>query len=189
MSHSINFASIEKKVRAWEKSAAGQGRIKKKVNGYVLRNVEKTEAGSKVLTRRRMIELADKLVDTVNLRATGMGLPSSVLGDIATLKRGPVVAKPDGGFQVEMNFSGDMQRESLIPGHEPLKNIVVIFNNGYPYHESMEHVFGEWHGKMTHALEQRTGLYFLQDAVNEFNSTYGSQYDIFVELGDTYDSE
>lgn len=185
----IDMASIERKVRAWEKSAAGQDRIRKKVNGYVLRNVDKTEAGSVVVTRRKMIELADKLVETVNMQAASMGIPGTVLGDIATLKRGPVTAMPDGGFQVEMNFAAEMPRASLLPGHDPLKNIVVIFNNGYPYHESIEHVYGYWHGKRTQAMPERPGLYFLQAAINDFNETYGQQYDIYVELGDTYDSE
>lgn len=190
----IDMASIEKKVRAWEKSAAGQDRIRKKVNGYVLRNVDKTEAGSVVVTRKKMIELADKLVETVRNNAAGAGLPESVMSAVESLHRGAVTVNPDGGFQIEMNFTGDLSRPSLEPNkYGDLENIIVIFNNGYPQSagraEAISHVAGYWHGEYTHALGSRPGLYFLQSAVNDFNATYGSQYNIFAELGDPYDSE
>lgn len=189
----INHSSIEKKLKAWEKSPAGQQKMRKKINNYVLNNVERTDAGSMVLTRRKMIELADKLVEAIQNSAAGAGLPSSVLDAVNSLKRGRVEMSED-GFKIELTFTGDLSRESLQPEtYGGIDNIIAIFNNGYPQDagraEAISHVAGYWHGEYTTALGSRPGLYFLQRAVNDFNTTYGAQYNIWAELDAVYDSE
>lgn len=95
---------------------------------------------------------------------------------------------------MEINFTDDLTRESLEPArYGGVKNIIAIFNNGYPSDksrsEAISHVSGLWHGEYTTALDSRQGLYFLQDAVNDFNLNYGMPLGMFAEVGAVYDSE
>ena len=190
----INEASVMDKLYAWEKSAAGQEKLKKKLNYYIIHNIERTQAGSRVLTRRKMIELGDKLVTALRNSAQSSDIPSSVAAHFGSLHRGAVTPKADGGFEIEINFTDDLGRESLQPeDYGGVRNIVAIFNNGYPHNgtspEAISSVYGLWHGEPTAALGSRPGLYFMQWAVNDFNSTYGAQYDVYAELDAVYDSE
>ena len=190
----IDEGAILEKLIAWEKSPKGQATLNNKLNSYIIHNVERTEAGSRVLTRRKMIELADKLVRMLRDSASAAALPPSVMADFATIKRGRVTPKGDGSFEVEINFNADLSRPSLQPhSYGGVDNIIAIFNNGYPRDagraEAISHVMGEWHGKQVTALGSRPGLYFMQDAVNSFNSMYGAQYDIYAELDAVYDEE
>ena len=189
---SINLDSVRHKVRVWENSTQGQDRIQKKVKNYILNNVERTEAGSRVLTRHQMIEYADKLVALIRSTANSYGLPESVAAHFDALKRGKCVLMPDGSFQIEIMFTGDLSRASLEPEtYGGVKNIIAIFNNGYPQDrsrsEAISHVTGWWNGKETRALGYRPGLYFLQSAVNDFNTTYGIPLGMYAELDAIYD--
>ncbi len=191
---SLDLNSVRKKIQKWEHSTNGQEKIQKRVNYYILNNVEKTQAGSKVLTRRKIIESADKLVELVRKSAQSSNLPASVAAHFDSLKRSRVKLQHDGSFSVEINFTDDLTRESLQPEkYDGVRNIIAIFNNGYPSDrgrsEAISYVTGYWHGKETVALAFRPGLYFLQDAVNDFNLNYGMPLGMYAELGAVYDSE
>lgn len=188
----IDLDSIRKKVKVWEYSPDGQKKLQQKVNNYILHNVERTQAGAKVLTRRQMIEYADKLIGLIKATANSCSLPASVAAHFDSLKRGKCTMQHDGSFIIEISFTDDLSRDSLEPEkYGGVKNIIAIFNNGYPRDrsrsESISHVTGWWHGKETRALEYRPGLYFLQDAVNDFNITYGIPNGMYAELDAIYD--
>lgn len=191
---SINMGSILDKLYAWERSDKGQKRIQSTVNKYVRNNVRKTEAGSRVLTESDMKEAAKKLVQTIRNTALGCNLPASVAAHFGSLKVGKLQRQPDGSYIIEINFTDDLTRESLQPEkYGGVRNIIAIFNNGYPSDrgrsEAISHVSGWWHGKETTALEFRQGLYFMQDAVNDFNLNYGMPLGMYAEVGAVYDSE
>lgn len=190
----INYGSILKKINAYTQSAAGQERMQKKINNYILHNVKKTKAGSRVITQRDMIEVGDKLVQMIRQAAQSCDLPESVMAHFNTLKRGRAVLMPDGSFQMEINFNDDLSRPSLRPeDYGGVTNIIAIFNNGYPSDrgrsEAISHIEGWWHGKNTVALAYRPGLYFIQSAVNDFNVNYGLPLGIYAEVGAVYDRE
>lgn len=189
---SIDLDAVRKKVKVWEYSNEGQHTLQKKVNNYILHNVERTQAGAKVLTRRQMIEYADKLVNSIRATANSYGLPESVAAHFDSLKRGRCELQPDGSFAIEINFTDDLSRASLEPErYGGVRNIIAIFNSGYPRDrsrsEAISHVSGWWHGTYTTALGSRPGLYFLQDAVNDFNTTYGIPNGMYAELDAIYD--
>lgn len=191
---SANLDSILDKVRAWERSEKGQKKIQSTVNKYIRNNVNKTKAGSRVVTHREMQDAAKKLVETIKATARGCNLPTSVLAHFDSLAIGKLQLQADGSYIIEINFTDDLTRESLQPyNYGGVRNIIAIFNNGYPQDrsrsEAISHVAGWWHGKETVALEYRPGLYFLQDAVNDFNMNYGMPLGMYAELGAEYDSE
>lgn len=190
----INMDSILDKVYAWERSDKGQKKIQGTVNKYVRNNVSRTKAGSRVVTQRDMLDAARKLVQTIKDTAHGCDLPTSVLAHFDSLSIGKLQRQADDSYTIEINFTDDLTRESLQPEkYGGVRNIIAIFNNGYPADRSrsdaISHVAGYWHGKETVALEFRPGLYFLQDAVNDFNMNYGMPLGMYAELGAVYDSE
>lgn len=190
----INMDSILDKVYAWERSDKGQKKIQGTVNKYVRNNVSRTKAGSRVVTQRDMLDAARKLVQTIKDTAHGCDLPTSVLAHFDSLSVGKLQRQADDSYTIEINFTDDLTRESLQPEkYGGVRNIIAIFNNGYPADrsrsEAISHVAGYWHGKETVALEFRPGLYFLQDAVNDFNMNYGMPLGMYAELGAVYDSE
>ena len=190
----INYDSILDKVYAYADSSKGQERMQKKINNYMLHNIKRTKAGSRVITYRDMIEAGDKLVQHIRSSAQSYDLPPSVAAHFDSLKRGRVERQPDGSYTMEINFTDDLTRESLEPArYGGVRNIVAIFNNGYPSDggrsEAISHVSGWWHGKYTTALGSRQGLYFMQDAVNDFNLNYGLSLGMYAEVGAVYDGE
>lgn len=190
----INMDSILDKIYAWERSDKGQKKIQGTVNKYVRNNVKRTKAGSRVITEHDMKIDANKLVETIRGTAQGCGLPASVAAHFDSLKVGKLERQADGSYKIEINFTDDLTRESLEPArYGGVRNIIAIFNNGYPSDrgrsEAISHVSGFWHGEYTTALGFRQGLYFMQDAVNDFNLNYGMPLGMFAEVGAVYDSE
>ena len=190
----INMDSILDKIYAWERSDKGQKKIQGTVNKYVRNNVKRTKAGSRVITEHDMKIAANKLVETIRGTAQGCGLPASVAAHFDSLKVGKLERQADGSYKIEINFTDDLTRESLEPArYGGVRNIIAIFNNGYPSDrgrsEALSHVSGFWHGEYTTALGFRQGLYFMQDAVNDFNLNYGMPLGMFAEVGAVYDSE
>lgn len=189
-----NMDSILDKLYAWERSEKGQKKIQSTVNKYIRNNVSKTQAGSRVVTERDMKQAAANLVQTIKATAQGCSLPPSVMAHFDSLKVGKLQRQPDNSYVIEINFTDDLTRESLQPEkYGGVRNIIAIFNNGYPSDmgrsEAISHVTGLWHGEETTALGYRAGLYFLQDAVNDFNINYGMPLGMYAEVGAVYDSE
>ena len=192
--YSVSYDAIMDKVYAYTESKKGKERMEQKINGYIWHNVKRTQAGSRVITYRDMIDAGEKLVQTIRDSAQSCDLPPSVLAHFNSLKRGKAERQPDGSYVMEISFTDDLSRESLQPeDYGGVRNIVAIFNNGYPADrsraEAISHITGWWHGKNTVALEFRPGLYFMQDAVNDFNLNYGLPLGIYAEVGAIYDSE
>lgn len=190
----VNEDSILDKLYAWEHSGRGQKKIGDTVNRYIRRNVTKTEAGSRVITERDMIQAADRLVQSIKRHAQGCAVPPSVLAHFDSLSVGKLHRQADNSYLIEINFTDDLSRESLQPDkYGGVRNIIAIFNNGYPSDpsrsEAISHVSGYWHGKETVALESRPGLYFLQNAVNDFNANFGLALGMYAEVGVEYDYE
>ena len=183
--------AIVGKIKAWMDTPKGQKRMQSTLNNYITKNRTKTEAGSEVVTLKRMQELANKLVLHVRNSARASGLPPSVIAHFDSLRRGHITKIGDGTYQVELAFTDDLSRPSLQPSkYRGVDNIIAIFNSGYPANrsrsEAISHVYGWWNGKYTQALPYRPGLYFMQTAINDFNEVLGARYDVFATLDDVY---
>lgn len=120
-----------------------------------------------------------------------------------------------GSYQgvVYIYFGGDMTRPSIIDDYEDdegnhgAKNIVHLFNNGY---HAKGYAYGYWDNhrykpigedwnsyRSAHSSvegfdaayirsrKDREGLYFIQQAVDDFNGNYGSMYNATASIEDT----
>lgn len=190
----INIDSVLDKVYEWEHSSRGQKKMDQVISGYVHRNKERTEAGGEILTKKKMAEAGNLLVKTIKKAASSCNLPYSVAKHFDSLSRSRPIKQSDGSYKIELVFTDDLSRESLQPeDYGGVTNIVAIFNNGYPENRSKEeaisHITGWWHDKNVNALPYRQGLYFMQDAVNDFNENYAIPRGMYAEVGAIYDSE
>lgn len=190
----INIDSILDKVYAWEDSNNGKKKMQATIGKYIQNNVSKTDAGSPVMTKKAMNEYGDKLIQMIQDHAQRCNLPDSVIAHFASLTRSRIQKLPDGSYAMEILFTDDLTRQSLQPeDYKGVQNIVAIFNNGYPSDrsrsEAISHISGWWHERNTTALEYRPGLYFMQDAANDFNQRYGVKLGVYAELGEVYQSE
>lgn len=186
-----NLDSILDKVDKWKNSREGQKRMRNVLDTYARNGINETLAGSQVLTRQAMFDYADKLIEAVRNTALSCDLPDTVADHFDSLRRGRVTMLSDGSFVVEISFDDDLSRPSLQPeDYEGARNIIAIFNNGYPADQSrteaISHVSGWWHGRNVNALGFRPGLHFMQTAVDDFNAVYGSKFGIHAEVGEIY---
>ena len=167
MRATLNVASVQAKLQAWEKSAQGRETMRRKIDEYIDRDVRKSQAGSRVLTKKWVTEMAAELADAI--KANAAGLPGSVAADVNSISAGGVTYVGGGAMMVELNFSGDLMRSSLVPERYGDVNIVALFEKGY--HASGQ-VIGYWHGEPTLSLTDRPGAWFISNAVEWFNGKY-----------------
>ena len=188
----INYASIEKKIMDYAKSDKGQKRMTSTLKKYVNTNVDKTDAGSTVINKKRMRAAAKALVNYVKTAAQSSGVADSVLADISTLKASEPKYVGGTTWEVELSFGGDLSRPSLEPEtYGGVTNIIALFNNGYPKDAgrsaAIAHVSGYWHGEFVNARPSREALHFMQQAVIEFNTKYAQTHNTYVTLDAIYE--
>ena len=89
---------------------------------------------------------------------------------------------------VDIYFGGDTHRDSLMPErYGGVDNIIALINNGYSENENIGKVSGTWHSIRIHGLTERTGLHFMQEAVDTFNARYQDKYNVTAIVGDAYE--
>lgn len=190
MAH-IDMASIEAKIHDWESSDKGRKKKKQIINQHISKQVDKTEGGSQLPTRRVINKHARKLIEAVKKAAKSHDLPSSVMAHFDSLKIVRSSVMPDGSFVVEIAFTDDLTRQSLQPeNYDGAKNIIAIFNNGYPRDssrsEAISHVSGWWHDRNVNALGFRPAMHFMQTAVADYNASFGNKEGFHAEIGEIY---
>lgn len=160
---SLNTASVEAKLKAWEASAAGKAMMDKKIDEYIEGDVRFTQAGSRVVTKGLLTEAAHELAGNITASAPGqISFGVSVGGAVKT---------GGGAMQLAMSITGDLARPSLYPAkYGGTPNIVVLFEKGY---SASGKVWGYWNGDYTWSLQHREGEFFIHDAVDAFNASYG----------------
>ena len=184
---SINISSIMNKVGAYSRSVNGKLRMQDCIKKYSESGKSKTEAGDKIISDKDMYEAAAKMIQVLRSTAQSYALPASVMSHFDSLDASASFKMPDGSATIFIYFGGELHRDSLAPqDYSGIDNVVALINNGYGDHPNMAKVWGEWHGMRIHGLTQRTGLHFIQQAVQNFNGNYGSDYNVTAVAGDNY---
>lgn len=199
----INMGSIMSKVRVYNRSVEGKLRMKEYINQCRADGRQQTYGGSTVITNEVMMSAAGKLIQLIQEAARSCGLPESVMNHLYNLDISEPIQRQDGSSVMYIYFSGDLRRESLeatddsadywasrgFGKHtgEGINNIVALFNNGYSK-DSIKTVFGLWAstGEIVHNKTERDGLYFIQRAVDEFNTSWAHLYDATAIAGSEY---
>lgn len=198
---SINMASIMNKVGAYSRSVNGKLRMQECIQNYTREGRQKTEAGSKIINDADMQIAASKMIELLKNAAMACDLPASVMSHFNSLTASAIERAPDGSAIIYIRFGGDLHRKSLYEDeYDGVDNIVALLNNGY---HANNYVYGSWDGHSPkgesvadvrttegsayiRSRKNREGLGFIQRAVQDFNSIYGSEYNVTAEAGDDY---
>lgn len=177
----INIASIQGKLEAYAKSAAGKAKIASTLQEMQEDGLEQTAGGSLIISKKKMGEIADELIGILQITAGSAGFADSaesVLNHFDDLQKGDLIKDKDGNYRYEITFRGktddknsSLARQSLDDGEfhedkEYLHNIVALFNNGYTNGRPKSHVYGWWYGHKPTTLDiaYRTGGYDSDDS-------------------------
>lgn len=198
----INIDSIMRKVNAYGRSVNGKLRMKERIEKYAADGVNKTAAGDKVITETEMYKAAARLISVLQSNARSYDLPASVMRHFDSLHSSDIYKLPDGTSVIYIYFGGDLHRDSLYSeGYDGVDNIVALLNNGY---HAKNYVYGWWerhspsgdNGYRSGGFDQtdawirsrkdRTGLGFIQQAVQDFNGNYGADYNVTAIASDDY---
>lgn len=204
----INMSSIMSKVGAYSRSVSGKLRMKECIDKYASEGKSKTAGGGKVRTEEDMMLAADKMISVLRSTARAYDLPASVMRHFDSLDCSRPYRMPDGSMIVYVYFEDDLSRDSLEDGEngytgEGISNIIALLNNGY---HAKDYVYGWWNGHQPtgesifrsgvggtkpdyawiRSKKDRDGLYFIQQAVKDFNGNYGYEFDVTAIAGDDY---
>ena len=209
MSARLNLDRIMKKVQDFAKSEEGQRRMNAVLKDYRAAGIEQTGAGGRIISAKDMADAAQAMIRILTDHAARSGLPTSVMEHFRLLGSTPPRklrgdARSGGeDYVVYIRFGGDLHRESLLPEeYDGIDNIVALFNNGY---SANNYVYGWWDGHApsggavgelrnagwtdsvyTRSRKERPALNFIQQAVAEFNATYGAEYSVTATASDEY---
>lgn len=197
----INLDSIMRKVSAYSRTDNGKAKMRDVIQRYRDSGTGKTGAGDKVITKEDMLTAADKMISVLRSTAQSYGLPASVMKHFDSLDCSGVYEMPDGSSVVYVYFMDDLHRDSLSPeGYDGVRNIVALLNNGY---HAKNYVYGYWEGHSPtgesrfdgrsidtsayiRSRKDREGLQFIQQAINDFNGNYGSDFNVTAVASDDY---
>lgn len=191
----INMDSIMRKLNAYVKSSDGQTATKEYIADCIAKGI-RIKGGvsgsggvSSLVTVVDMEDAAKKLISSIQNQARSFGLDGSITALTDSLTHSPPEKQADGSYEVSIFFTGDKHRESLYPKGYPegVDNIIALLNNGFRIGADKKQAFGMWHGQMTRGLRTREGLHFIQEAVFEFNNTYGDAYRAAVWVDPIYE--
>jgi len=182
----ISAAALQNKCIAWANTPAGKKRVKAVIE-------EARKGGRKlVLPNELMTEQKARSMARILIGMIRASLPESIASVGSTLSIASITDTGD-GFKVEISFDhAALHRDSLTrtdggPTYGGIDNIVALFNNGY--NTGGKTVTGEWqtHGNVVvESVPVRPSLRFMNDAVSQFNSKYGSKYNVTATLSGEY---
>lgn len=198
----INMDAISAKCKAWSETPEGKARMNAVVKEYAANGVSKTGCGGKVLTESDMWGAAARLIRVLQSTAQSYDLPDSIQKHFDSLECSKPYALPDGTVEMYIYFEDDLHRDSLYSeGYDGVDNIVAVLNNGY---NARNYVYGWWDNHSptgdnsyrsggfnskdawVRSKKERTGLHFIQQAVQDFNGNYGYDYNVTAIVGDDY---
>lgn len=198
---SINLDSIMKKVTAYSRTDSGKAKMHEVIQRYRSDRVEKTGAGDRVMTETDMWTAASKMISVLRSTAQSYGLPASVMRHFDNLGCSKIYEMPDGSSVIYIYFEDDLHRDSLYSeGYDGINNIVALLNNGY---HARDYVYGDWDGHRPtgeavfdgrsidtsayiRSRKDREGLHFIQQAIQDFNGNYGTDYNVTAVAADDY---
>ena len=172
--------SLQEKLDAWTKSAKGKQKLKAAFGAAMqsnkngkLRDINVHDADFYL---QKFIEILRDCMDRAGNAKSGYGY-SYMAADHCIETSPPEVVPESGEIEVGFSFKPEaIMRDSLFPDYsgdpDHAYDIVALLNRGY---SADGQVYGYWSpaGKTIASLQSREGSFFIQTAVEIFNSTYG----------------
>lgn len=191
----VNRGSIMQKVKSHIASPSYQSAVNKEIKRRREGNIGGADLGVNIITEAQMRDAASILRKLLYSVAASAGVPGSVLEHIGDIESSGITYE-DGDKQasITLSFVGDLSRPSLVrkDGSQSagIKDIVTLFDQGYSY--DGKRVFGYYENwgaakpagsdMVIVSRNEREGLFFLQNAIEEFNSIYGASYHCYAYM-------
>lgn len=98
------------------------------------------------------------------------------------------VKKAKNLYTIDVNFTGNLHRDSLAPDeYDGVDNIAALLNNGYSAGHT---VYGIWMGHYPYniaSIKNRDGTHFIDNAVRTFMTNYATKFGVdSIEIDDIY---
>lgn len=195
---SINWSSIERKAKQYLQTPEGKRKIQQYTDSIVL---GKASSGSSVKHFKPPEDAAKKFIEILqrtisNLLSTDGGYSEGKLGTTAVnaltkLAHSAVTKIGENTYTIEVNFTEDLSRQSLVPSeYDDIRNIAALLNHGYSAGHT---VVGIWRGQgdePIHSLAQRSGAYFIEEAKRIFMQEYAPKYGVIdIKVSDVYEDK
>lgn len=169
----VNMESILAKAQAYTESPEFKKKVSAKTDDIMLHG-----GGTPTGTLGAAISIAgasaaaDKFIEVLQGEISSLGASID-----AELTHSSPYKVGDNRYQITVDFSGGVHRESLYPEGYPggINNIVALLNKGY---SAGKKVYGVWHGQQIASLQHRDGLGFISSAVSNFMGNYGNEYGV-----------
>lgn len=169
---SINMNSILEKARACIDAGELQKKVEDKINSLIVNGGVVSTSGGKAITIGGASAAAAKFIEVLqNEIGSDIAISSTI-----SLSHGSPVKVDTNRYQIDIWFSDNLHRDSLVPSrYKGVDNIVALFNNGYSAGNT---VYGIWHGEEIASLKERTGMHFIDSAVRNYMANYASEYGV-----------
>lgn len=135
-------------------------------------------------------EAADKFIEVLHSSIESSGLTAEAMNAISDIEASAPVEIAPNVYSIDINFAGDMSRQSLAPEYPKFKdgisNIAKLLNHGVD--KQMNPVYGIWPGH-GHTMSKTIikGAHFVESAVNQFMADYGQTYHVVdIKIGDDF---
>lgn len=194
----INMNSILEKARKATSSSGFQKKLEvmtdtKLMGGGVMTNGQGATIYGTSMAAAKFIEVLQNEIQSHAVSAGGGGFSAGGLGSTAIealikLEHDQPVKVGRNRYQIGVWFTGDLSRESLVPGkYDGVENIAALLNTGYT---AGHRVYGVWkgHGDERRAsLTERDGAHFIENAIRDYMANYAKEYGVIdIEVDDVY---
>lgn len=179
---SINMESILSKAKACTETAQFQKKIEQKADILIANGGVAGTASGRMVTISGMSMAAAKFIEVLKSEIDGSDI---AISSVISLEHGSPVKVGTNKYQIDVWFSNNLHRDSLVPGkYGGVDNIIALFNNGYSAGNT---VYGIWHGEQIASLTERTGIHFIESAVRNYMANYASDYGVIdIEIDAAY---
>ena len=161
----INWGSIMKKANAFLHSKEGKAAIKSRGKNTYDEAELVTEAAE------MFIEVLRDSIHSSGMSANVASAIDALSHDSAVINDGKAIGK------INVYFDGDLSRPSLdVSRYGTLDDLAELFDTGVDH--TMKRVWGTWHGNRVGSSTVIPGTHFMESAVSNFLSGYGSEYNV-----------
>lgn len=171
----INMQSILAKAQACMNTSKKQKEVRELINKVMLGQVTLQTSGTGNHTPE---DAAAKFIEVLHAEMNSAGLSPGAVEAIYDLNytTGTRIGNTN-QYLIRVYFTGDLSRPSLQESkYGSINDLAELFNYGVDH--KMHPVHGVWHGKETWSRTVIPGTHFMEQAITDFMSNYGSEYNV-----------
>ena len=182
----INMESILAKAKACTNTSQFQQKVQQKADVLIREGGVAQTSSGRMVTISGMQMAAAKFIEVLQNEIESSGI---AIADAISLTRSDPYKVGTNKYQIQVSFTGDLHRDSLVAGKydgadDGVDNIIALFNNGYSAGNT---VYGIWHGEQIASLPTRPGIHFIASAVRNYMANYASEYGVIdIEVNPIY---